>query len=119
MGSGERRLEVGDPGVALGQFGRDPVERLVHVGHAVAAQGHRQAEPLQVGGGQRPGHRQRVGEVLGRGVLEHRAVAPTDHGKGDRRDDHDHREQQEEEHVRLPSGRKSVRVPIVSCETGG
>ncbi|CAM5401893.1 1,4-dihydroxy-2-naphthoyl-CoA synthase [Streptomyces microflavus] len=76
----------------------------------VAAGGHRQAQRLDVRPADRAGRGQGVGEPLGGDVLEHGAPATADHREGDRRDDHDHREQQEPEHAHLPGGGNLVRL---------
>lgn len=53
VGAGEVGLQLGDAGVAFGQLRAEPLQHLVHVEHAVAAQAHRQPDRVHVGADQR------------------------------------------------------------------
>lgn len=74
--AGERRLQLGDPRVPFGELGAEPAEGVVDVRHPVAAGHHGQSQRFDVRTADRPVRGQRVGQLLGRHVLQDGTLPP-------------------------------------------
>lgn len=68
MRTGQRGLQLGDPGVPLGEFGAQAVQDVVDVGHPVTTDGHRKADGVDIGAGHRAVLRQRVEQPVRLGI---------------------------------------------------
>lgn len=102
MRPGQRGLQLGDPGVPLGEFGTQAVEDVVDVVHAIATDGDRETHGVHIGAGHRAVLRQRVVQPVRLGIPQPTAVTTADDHERDRGHHHDHRDQQEPEHDQLP-----------------
>lgn len=98
LGAGQGGLQVGDTRVAFGEFGAEAAEGVVHVAHAVAAGGEREAEGLDIGAVDRALEREGVLEPLRGGLGQGACLAAAHHGERHRGDHDGERDDEEQEH---------------------